>query len=429
MADFLGEFWLVAVSNENKPSENVYAEQRAKLQRFCQVHPFVMPDLRVSAVDELLHLNDKLAKYDNFSRSVLLRLVRSYREYMGQEDAIPSVRDRQLYRYIPTFEWERGRFSPQSKLPDLVDNIHEKLAGTHERLKILVEKYKKVQQKLQADARSSEGNLMVCGLQKYVKPTDWVDGEYLTTVLVVVPANKCVEFEQHYWRLEQTEQCENHWRREMNAKQKLMLTVLDDDEGEGDKKVNYSTMDMPDEDRTKCEVVAPDSFVKLVEQIDFSLYRVVLLKKGVEWFKKICREFRYNVRDFEYKDQQEQAENAETIKKLEKEEKDKKKQLVMWCHHAFPDAMEQWLHLKMIRVFVEAVLRFGPGENAATDNFCATILQVNNNAGGTLGNVLNNMYRHLTSTEMMEDTEENQGMMGGGDMRPYVFIPLIANFD
>merc|ERR1711963_1344226 len=143
-----------------------------------------------------------------------------------------------------------------------------------------------------------------------------------------------------------------------------------------------------------------------------------------EWYKKICREFRYNVRDFEYKNEEVQKADGDVIKKLEKEEKDKKKQLVMWCHHAFPDAMEQWLHLKMIRVFVEAVLRFGPGENAPTDNFCATILQVNNNAGGTLGNVLNNMYKHLQSSEMMKSDEDdaNAGMMGGGDMRPYVFI-------
>merc|ERR1712086_816191 len=99
----------------------------------------------------------------------------------------------------------------------------------------------------------------------------------------------------------------------MNAQQKLMLNALDDDEQE-DKKVNYSTMDMPDEDRAKHEVVAPDSIVKLEEQTDYALYRVVLLKKGMQWFKKICREFRYSVRDFEYKDQQIQAENADTIK-------------------------------------------------------------------------------------------------------------------
>lgn len=427
MADFLGEFWLIATANEGKPDENVYAEQRQKLQRFCSVHSFAMPDLRVSAVDELLNLNDKLAKYDNFSRSVLLRLVRSYREYMGQEDAIPTVRDRQLYRYIPAFEWERGRFSLQSKLPALVDDIHERLVTTHDRLKVMTEKYKKVQQRLMADARASEGNLMVCDLQRFVKSTDWIDGEYLTTAMVVVPTNKQAEFEEHYWKLEQSDACEELWRRDMTAKQK-MLESVEEDEDEVEK-VNYRTMDMPEEDRAKYEVVAPNSAVKLEEQGEFTLYRVVLLKKGFEWFKKICREHRYNIRDFEYKSEETQAADADSIKKLEKEESDKKKRLVMFCNHAFPDSMEQWMHIKMIRVFVEAVLRFGPGEDSPTDNFCATILKVNPNAGVTLGNVLNNMYKHLQSQEMLEGGEEDGGVMGMGDMKPFVFVPLIANFD
>ena len=62
----------------------------------------------------------------------------------------------------------------------------------------------------------------------------------------------------------------------------------------------------------------------LEKQKDFSLYRVVLLKKGLKWFTDVCREFRYNVRDFEYRDSQTQAANADEMKKLKKEEGDKK---------------------------------------------------------------------------------------------------------
>jgi len=291
-----------------------------------------------------------------------------------------------------------------------------------------VDKYKKISQRLTADARASEGNLMVCDLQKFVKTTDWVDGEYLTTALVVVPSNKTADFEGEYWRMETTESATELWRREMKQKQKMMETVEEDEDG-ADKKVDFSTMEMPEEDRVKCEVVAPGSLLKLEEQGDFSLYRVVCLKKGLEWYKKICRENRYTVRDFEYKNEETQMADADVMKKLEVEEANKKKQLVMWCHHAFPDAMEQWLHIKMIRLFVESVLRFGPGENAATDNFCATILQVNPNQGATLGNVMTNMYKHLQSQEMMDTTDDQAAMMGGENMKPYVFVPLVANFD
>merc|ERR1719492_14153 len=246
MAEGSGEFWIVAVSAEGKSHDTIVAQQRQKLSRYCSVFPFEMPSLRVSAVDELLNLNDKLSKYDNFGRSVLQRLVRSYREYMEQEDAMPQVRDRHVNRFIPTFQWEKGRFSLQSKLPALVDDIHERLVTTHDRLKTLVDKYKKVRQKIVADERANEGNLMVCDLQKFVKPADYVDGEYITTALVVVPAQKCQEFESQYWKLEMTDECQKVWLRELNAKAKAA-----GDEPAGN-------IEMTVEDRKKLEVVAPD---------------------------------------------------------------------------------------------------------------------------------------------------------------------------
>lgn len=131
----------MAVPKEKKSSEKIYAAQRAKLSRMCKVNEFAMPGLRISAVDELLHLNEKLMKYDVFSRSVVQRLVRAYREYIGQEDALPTVGDRQLYRYVPSFSWEKGKFSTQSKLPQLVEDVHERLVTTHDRLKQLEDRY------------------------------------------------------------------------------------------------------------------------------------------------------------------------------------------------------------------------------------------------------------------------------------------------
>jgi V-type H+-transporting ATPase subunit C len=418
MGDFEGEFWIVAVATEGKSKDTVYATQRTKLQRYCSVFPFDMPKLRVSAVDELLNLNDTLTKYDNFGRQVLQRLVRSYREFMEQENAMPQVRDRHVYRYIPTFKWEKGRFSLQSKLPALVDDIHERLGTTHDRLKTMVDKYKKVKQRIVADERANEGNLMVCDLQKYVKPADYIDGEYITTAMVVVPTgNKSTQFEQTYWKLEQTEEAAKLFQREANAKAKAA--------GEDPKSI-----EMDEVDRKKLEFVAPDSCQLLEKQKDFSLYRVVLLKKGLKWFTDVCREFRYNVRDFEYRDAKIQAADEEEMKKLTKEESDKKKRLVMFCTHAFPDAMEQWLHIKMIRCFVEAILRYGPNEEDGSSKFATSILKVNASAGGTLSNVLSNMYKHLQSKDMEGgDDDGGMAMMGLGDLRPYIFVPVMSNFD
>lgn len=431
MSDFQGEFWLVAVPKEKKTPEQVYAAQRAKLSRMCKVNPFDMPGLRISAVDELLNLNDKLMKYDVFSRSVVQRLVRSYREYIGQEDALPTVHDRQLYRYVPSFEWEKGKFSTQSKLPQLVEDVHDRLVTTHDRLKQMEDRYKQIKTRLTAGERASEGNLMICDLQKFVKPADYIEGEYITTAMVVVPTQKMQHFEENYYRLEQTEEATELWRREMTKKQKLKESALkgnEELEEEVGEKINWKERAMPAEYRETLEIVAPGSAQLLEKQNDFCLYRVVLLKKGVSWFKSIGREFRYNVRDFEYKDEKSKAEDKMTVEKLEKEESDKKKRLIMFCNHSFPDALEQWLHLKMTRVFVEAVLRYGPGEALSCENFVTSILEVKTNMGGPLSNVLGSMYKHLESQDMQAD-DADSGIMGAGDMKSYVFVPLMCNFD
>jgi len=64
---------------------------------------------------------------------------------------------------------------------------------------------------------------MVCDLQKFVKPADYIDGEYITTAMVVVPTGaKSAEFEKNYWKLEQTEEAQKLFQRDANAKAKAL---------------------------------------------------------------------------------------------------------------------------------------------------------------------------------------------------------------
>jgi len=290
-----GEYWIVAVPQGSK-SKNVVDTQKKMLDRYCEsVDEFKMPSLRVSALDELMKLNDKVAKYDVFARSVIYRLIRSYREYMEQPDIIPTVKDRKLHRFIPKFEWDKGRCPVGQKLPQLAEDIYEKFVTSNDRLKTMVEKYKNVKSSLSSDKRKTEGNLMVCDLQPFVKPTDYINGEYITTALVVVPTAKQKDFLEHYWCLEKTEEAKMVWKN-------LQKQKAQEDEVE--------EKSMSPEEQKKLEVVAPGTAELLKEDKDFCVFRVVVLKNGYEWFKVICREFRYTVRDFQYRDVSEQKKRS-----------------------------------------------------------------------------------------------------------------------
>jgi len=79
----------------------------------------------------------------------------------------------------------------------------------------------------------------------------------------------------------------------------------------------------------------------------------------------------------------------------------------------------------MIRTFIEAVLRFG----LPTDNFATFILEVGAGRSEQLNRVLSNAYKHLLTEDMGGAEDESMAMMGLSELRPYVWIPLDANFD
>jgi len=391
----------------------VINKQTQQLSRCCTVHPFNMPSLRVSAFDELSNLNESLAKYDVFARSVLYKLIRCYREYTEQDKVIPEVGDRHIHKYIPAFEWDRGRVPYVQKLPQLSQDIHERIVTTNDRLKTMVEKHKFIKQKLQMNEKNQEGNLMVCDLQKFIQPVHYIDGEYITSCFVVVPTAKAAEFEGHYWKLETTPEAEALYKRQNRP-------------SNNDRE---PAPDFSQEEKLRREVACPDSHVKITEEGEFALYRVIVLKKdgkGVEWFRDVCREFRYTVREFELRDKETQDEEEYDRKKLEKEEKNKRNRLKMFCEHSFPDSLSDWLHLKMIRVFCESVLRFG----LPAENHVITVLKVNPGMGSALAGILKSMYANLVEKNMMDGEDDGSlAMLGMSELRPYVFIPMMAGFD
>merc|ERR1711862_476435 len=236
-------------------------------------------------------------------------------------------------------------------------------------------------------------------------------------VMVVVATSKQKEFQEHYWCLEKTDEALALWKKKQRTKDALAAT--EDNPVEPNKE--YKTTE---EDRRKLEVVAPDTAELLKQDTDFSLYRVIVLKQGLQWFKEICREFRYTVRDFVYKDIKEQKEESITQKKLEKDEEDKKKRLRLFCITSFPDSVRDWLHIKMIRVFIESVLRYGIPTNE--QQHVTTILKIKGNLSGSVDKILRDLYKNLQASEMQgQNNEDNEqfAMMGLSELRPYVFIP------
>lgn len=75
-------------------------------------------------------------------------------------------------------------------------------------------------------------------------------------------------------------------------------------------------------------------------------------------FAKACREKRYVVRDFKY-DPTQASKSAMALEQLQVEVEGMRSGLMRWCKTHFGEAFVAWMHIKVIRVFVESVLRYG----------------------------------------------------------------------
>lgn len=95
------------------------------------------------------------------------------------------------------------------------------------------------------------------------------------------------------------------------------------------------------------------------------------------------------------------------------------KQLTRWCNGSFADIFAAWVHLKAIKVFVEAVLRY-----CLPPNFVAMLVRANPGQESKLRAQLNQTYAHLGSAggDGAEDDEHGAPAAGGHSEQFYRYV-------
>merc|ERR1711997_954484 len=71
-----------------------------------------------------------------------------------------------------------------------------------------------------------------------------------------------------------------------------------------------------------------------------------------------CRDKRYIVRKFDF-DPNQATKSAMAAEQLQVEVDGMRSGLTRWCKTHYGEAFVAWMHIKVIRVFVESVLRYG----------------------------------------------------------------------
>jgi V-type H+-transporting ATPase subunit C len=257
-------------------------------------------------------------------------------------------------------------------LSDIVGMFQDIVARADEELKSKLMDYNQLKSALAQAERKTQGGLNTRSIVDYVKKEHVVSTEKFSTVFLAVPKFAAVEFLNQY----------ESWS-------------------------EFST------DKEKLNGVVPRSALKVEEDQDYELYRVVVFRNVEDEFKGKARENRLTVRDFSFAEGQAVADKEERGKL--KVDTDKSGQLLQrWAKTAYTETFRAWVHLKAVRVFVESVLRYG-----LPANFQAVLVKpVRSGNESRLRQLLKQLYGHLASSDATEDK--------GGDEASQKWYPYVS---
>ncbi|CAX44017.1 V-ATPase C subunit, putative [Candida dubliniensis CD36] len=271
-----------------------------------------IPDFQSGTLDSLVQESEELNKIDHQLGSSVNKIVEILNSINPQSGTSNSriVQSRSVFDYIENFQWNSSKYRLDKPINQLVKMISQEAITLDNDVRTSYQSYQSAKSNFLAADRKKNGDLSIKSLHEIVKPEQFVlDSEHLTTILIAVPNNLLDDFYKNY--------------------ETLTLFVIP----------------------RSAELIAKDQ--------EFHLFTVTLFKKYQQEFINNSREHRWHPRtDFIY--------NEEILNELRKEfdltqatELKLKNDLIRLTKTAYSDIMANWFHIKIIRTYVEAVLKYG----------------------------------------------------------------------
>lgn len=375
------QFWLVSVPN-SEVGPHGFEQLRSAVGGAGVVSKFKIPSLRVGSLDSLLALSEDLGRKDQFFEGVVNKIARQLRDLYtdpetgsnegpGAGERILAINNIGLDSYLSTFEWDEAKYKLTSPLKDVIDAVSTTMTKIDEELRTKSASFQSVTQAIAAEKKKATGNLMVRDLSDLIKPEDAIDTDYLTTLFVVVNKSGAKEWLDEY------------------------ETIVSD--------------------------VVPRSSDLIYSDNEFNLYNVILFKKMADDFKTQARKKKWTVREYKFDAKAVEA-GKEDLKKFESKRVKQKNSLIRWCRLNFAEAFTSWVHLKAIRTFIEAVLRFGlPAE------YTSAVIEPGRSSENKLRKTLDSLYAKLGSSYIDGGDEVDAASLLAGvsdKFYPYVWSKM-----
>lgn len=371
-------YWLVSVPKDDG-NQQQWSRLVEQVKPMSSAAKFNLPNLKVGTLDALMALSDDLAKLDQFTELIMIKVYNYMANALEENDLhkLPEytkVNNKDLGAYCNSFVWDVAKFPTKVSIKEIHDIIAKNLTKIEKDFKTKSTTYNNLKSNLAQHEKKETGSLVTRNLGPIVKEEDFVvASEYLVTACVVVPKLNVKEWEGSYWKL--------------------------------------------------ADFVVPGSSHCVYQDGEQFLYTVTMFKKTMDAFKNNAREKKFIVRDFTYsKERIDQASNE--VKNLQKAKDRAYVPLIRWLKGNFSEAFVNWLHVKALRLFTESVLRYG-----LPATFLTVALEPSKKLEKKLREKLHSMYSELDINDVQgAEVGEIPGVFMGGDYYPYVSFDVNTAF-
>ncbi|PGH01351.1 V-type H+-transporting ATPase subunit C [Blastomyces parvus] len=351
------------------------------------VTPFAIPEFKIGTLDALVQQADELARLEALCQGVVGKVGEALKNVLdGDEERISNmktVNDKPVEQYLKTFQWNKVKYRAEKSLAELIDLLQKEAASIDHDVRAKFSQYNQGKITLAALQRKQTGTLSTKSLASVVDPRLLVqNSEYLETHLIAVPSRSTKEFLRTY--------------------------------------------------ETISPMVVPRSSTLVASDDESTLYAVTTFKKHSAEFIHKCREHRWTPRDYKYVEGDEEKERRD----LDQASEDARRlwgETLRLARTGWSEAVMVWVHVLVLRVFVETVLRYG----LPLDFVCALIKTTNKQAR-KVKSLLDDSYSYLAGNAFGRDKKgrvrkddpmdmqhvSGAGESGAGEYTAYVYYEM-----
>eukprot|EP01063_Lacrimia_lanifica_P024127 TRINITY_DN32090_c0_g1_i1.p1 TRINITY_DN32090_c0_g1~~TRINITY_DN32090_c0_g1_i1.p1 ORF type:complete len:696 (+),score=286.48 TRINITY_DN32090_c0_g1_i1:49-2088(+) len=154
---------------------------------------------------------------------------------------------------------------------------------------------------------------------------------------------------------------------------------------------------------------------------DYLLMSVMVFSNLEGNFKNLCRDRKLVVREYSPPSDQSPVSAKEEFTMLEAKRKEKRQELLREVGVQFSEAYTSWIHIKAVRAFVEAILRYGLPANYVSALFCCD--SKNSKSEEEMRAKLQNQYGDLApkGVDLGEDVSDMNALQ---EKYPYVSLRI-----